>query len=153
MATTNMVCLACGHVGRPERITKGSIWIELILWLSFFVPGLIYSIWRLTTRHDACPACKQTSLIPVDSPMGRKFIAETLGEQPPKTADPTPTRAAKPAPPRPEPAPRVSRPAAPPPPTSRPSSSTSGDAIRCVNPACERLIPPGEAVCPHCGAR
>jgi len=76
MAT--MVCTSCGHVGDTVTVTKGSILIELILWLCFFVPGLIYSVWRHTSRHKACGGCKQTTVIPVTSPMGRKFIREQL---------------------------------------------------------------------------
>ena len=78
---SNVVCTACGFIGDPARVTKGSIWVELILWLCFIVPGIIYSIWRLSSRHDGCPKCGQTSLIPVDSPMGMKFIRENLPEQ------------------------------------------------------------------------
>ncbi len=65
------VCRDCGTVGEPCRVTKGSIWIELILWLCFLVPGLIYSVWRLSTRYDACRACGGTGLVPLDSPVGR----------------------------------------------------------------------------------
>jgi len=50
--------------------TKGSLLIEIILWLCLLIPGLIYSIWRMTTKYKACPACKQATLIPADSPMG-----------------------------------------------------------------------------------
>jgi hypothetical protein len=60
-------------------ITKGSIFLEIILWLCFILPGLIYSIWRHISRHEACASCKQTTLIPVTSPMGQKFIQENLG--------------------------------------------------------------------------
>lgn len=71
-----MVCKDCGTVDRPARVTKGSIWIEIILWLCFLVPGVIYSIWRLTTRHDSCGACGSKSIVPLDSPIGRKIAAE-----------------------------------------------------------------------------
>lgn len=74
------VCTACGHVGEPARVTKGSMGIELVLWLCFLIPGLIYSIWRLSTRHDACPKCGNANLIPKDSPMGQKFLRENMPE-------------------------------------------------------------------------
>lgn len=78
---SEVVCTSCGYVGEPIAITKGSIWIEVVLWLCFLVPGLIYSIWRLSTRYDGCPSCGQTTIIPVDSPMAKKFLRENFPEQ------------------------------------------------------------------------
>ena len=72
-----MVCGSCGSVVVPVRETKGSFFIELFLWLCFLFPGLIYSIWRLTSKYDACPTCKAANLVPLDSPMGRKLVGET----------------------------------------------------------------------------
>ena len=68
------VCTTCGHIGQPKRVTKGSLATELVLWIFFLVPGLIYSVWRLTSRYDACPSCKNASMIPADSPVGQKFL-------------------------------------------------------------------------------
>lgn len=79
----SMVCRDCGTVGEPTRVTRGSIWIEVILWLCFLVPGIIYSIWRLTTRHDACAACGSKSIVPVDTPVGAKIAAESGYTAPP----------------------------------------------------------------------
>ena len=76
-----MVCTACGNVGKSKRVTKGSIWIEIVLWLCFLVPGIIYSIWRLTTKHDACPSCGNAQLIPRSSPMGQKFLRENVPDR------------------------------------------------------------------------
>ncbi|MAQ77337.1 hypothetical protein CL684_02325 [Candidatus Campbellbacteria bacterium] len=73
---TKQVCTQCGNVGYPKSITKGNIGFELILWLLFIIPGLIYSIWRHTTTHKACRVCKNKNMIPVDSPMGKKKLAE-----------------------------------------------------------------------------
>lgn len=70
------ICTMCGFVGYPKRFWKGSFWLELALWLCFLLPGLIYSIWRLTSKYDGCPACKNASMIPVDTPTGRKLMAD-----------------------------------------------------------------------------
>lgn len=70
------VCRDCETVAEPRRTTQGSIWIELILWLCFLVPGLIYSIWRLSTRYDACAACGSKNIVPLNSPAGRKLAVE-----------------------------------------------------------------------------
>jgi hypothetical protein len=71
-----MICRNCGHQGKPKRITKGSILIEIILWIFFIVPGVIYSLWRLTTRSLACPHCRQQTMIPIDSPIGRELLSK-----------------------------------------------------------------------------
>lgn len=73
MGQPTHVCRLCEYVGRPERITKGSILIEIVLWLFLILPGIIYSIWRLTSRYKACPMCGQESMIPLHSPAGRRL--------------------------------------------------------------------------------
>jgi hypothetical protein len=69
-----MVCTQCGCTG-TESHTKGSFLIELVLWLFMCVPGLIYSIWRLTTRGQVCSACKTDRLVPANSPVGQSLLA------------------------------------------------------------------------------
>ena len=71
----SLYCTACGSVFKtPKTVTRGSIIIEIILWLCFLVPGLIYSIWRMTTRYKACPNCKSLTVIPADSPIAKKAL-------------------------------------------------------------------------------
>ena len=74
-ADGSMVCPACGTRGEPKTTTRGSLWLEIVLWIFFIVPGVIYSIWRLTTRRPACPACGTDGMIPVTSPKGRELVA------------------------------------------------------------------------------
>jgi hypothetical protein len=73
---SEMVCSKCGTLGDPRRHTKGSILIEIVLWLAFIIPGLIYSLWRLTTRANVCRACGSAELVPATSPVGKKLLAE-----------------------------------------------------------------------------
>jgi hypothetical protein len=61
-------CQHCGSLGAPKTRVKGSFWIEVILWFCFLVPGVIYSVWRLTTKDKVCTACGALNMIPVDSP-------------------------------------------------------------------------------------
>lgn len=75
------VCTSCGYVGRPKKITKGSFLMELVLWLCFLIPGLIYSMWRLITRTNGCPKCKGLNMIPSDSPIGKKLMVEHHSDQ------------------------------------------------------------------------
>lgn len=48
--------------------------VEIILWLCFIVPGLIYSIWRMSSYHAACPVCGSSTLVPLNSPNGQKIL-------------------------------------------------------------------------------
>lgn len=78
--SNEMVCTQCGHVGLPTTVTRGHFAIELILWLCFLLPGIIYSVWRLATRHQACPICGNPHMLPRSAPMAQKFIRENLPE-------------------------------------------------------------------------
>lgn len=75
---SNEICPNCGYVGHAKRITKGSTLMELFLWLCFLLPGLIYSIWRLSSKHDACPKCGAQHMVPLDSPRGKKLQQELV---------------------------------------------------------------------------
>ena len=68
------VCTNCLTVWETKKQTQGSIWIELVLWITFIVPWLIYSIWRMTSKKQVCKWCGSDSLIPVNSPAGQKLI-------------------------------------------------------------------------------
>lgn len=74
------ICKDCGHVGEPKTITRGNILLELVLWCLLLVPGLIYSIWRHASRYDGCGKCAGSTLLPLDSPIGRKLMSEGQGK-------------------------------------------------------------------------
>lgn len=67
-----MHCMSCGADSHPTVAAKGSTGIELILWICFIVPGLIYSIWRLSNKGMKCPTCGSENLIPLESPAAIK---------------------------------------------------------------------------------
>lgn len=73
-----MFCKSCGHEGEPASHTPGSFLIELILWLCFIVPGLIYSFWRLSRRRKVCAGCRSADIIPSNSPMARSLRKQIL---------------------------------------------------------------------------
>ena len=56
--TPNIRCPNCNYVGRAKYFIKGNIFIELVLWLCFIVPGLIYSIWLGSSGYYGCPKCR-----------------------------------------------------------------------------------------------
>lgn len=78
----NYICTSCGYKGKSKKWTKGSFGIELLLWFFFIIPGLIYSIWRLTNKVEVCPSCKQPTMIPLHSPMGQKLMHEFKHNEP-----------------------------------------------------------------------
>lgn len=71
-----MICKQCGTVHDGARNLPGNGWIELVLWLAYLVPGLIYSIWRRSKSRLTCGACGSRDLVPLDSPVGRRLRAE-----------------------------------------------------------------------------
>lgn len=84
---TQIVCTSCGTVAHPKKVTPGNLLTELALWFFpivagvlfwplflLLVPVLAYSIWRMSACHLACTACGQTTIIPVASPSGQKFL-------------------------------------------------------------------------------
>ncbi len=58
----HVICNGCGQVGAPVRITPGYILIELILWICFIIPGLLYSHYRGKGRYVACGDCKSANI-------------------------------------------------------------------------------------------
>jgi len=69
MAKKIMVCRVCDYAG-PVRIeTPGSFLIEVVLWIFFIVPGVIYSLWRHASRREVCRNCGSRMMIPPGSPV------------------------------------------------------------------------------------
>lgn len=50
-------CPNCKYDGPAKFTTKGSFFVEVVLWLIFIIPGFIYSVWRLTSAGYVCPQC------------------------------------------------------------------------------------------------
>jgi len=73
---TKYICSNCGTVGQPVVFTRGSFWIELVLWWFFIIPGFIYTWWRLSGRKKVCPVCKKETMIPLNTPLGEKTASE-----------------------------------------------------------------------------
>ena len=68
------LCTNCGYQGKPKTITKGIIIVELGLWICFLLPGLIYSIWRLSSRYQGCPQCKAPNMVSLNSPIAQRML-------------------------------------------------------------------------------
>lgn len=71
-----LICTRCYAVGQTKTKAEGSILIELVLWLCFIIPGLLYSLWRDSARKKVCSQCGCKDLVPVESPRGKMLIKE-----------------------------------------------------------------------------
>lgn len=72
----DMVCTRCLESDLPRLVKPGSIFIELVLWMAFLLPGLLYSLWRISRQHDACQHCGSTELVETDSPRGIALLRQ-----------------------------------------------------------------------------
>lgn len=71
-----MICKQCGTAYRGEHVLPGSGWIEFILYFAYVFPGIIYSIWRRSTRRPTCAACGSRDMVGVQTPIGQKLARE-----------------------------------------------------------------------------
>lgn len=69
------ICTRCGWKGRPKKGLNGNAAVELLLWLLFIVPGIIYTIYRGNNRPLICRECGATEMVPLDSPRGRELLS------------------------------------------------------------------------------
>lgn len=71
------LCRSCGTVGKPKVRNRGSSAIEIILWLCFIFPGLLYTLWRMGRKDRYCRSCKSAAVIPADSPIARQMLSSS----------------------------------------------------------------------------
>lgn len=93
-----IICLQCGSISeRAVRAMQGSFLLECFLWLLFIVPGVFYSVWRLTTKARICPTCSSREIVPLSSPIGQKLQRElATGVVTPDTATALPSQSGTP---------------------------------------------------------
>ncbi len=72
------ICKNCGTIAVPKTKTPGLSLVEIILWLCYIVPGLIYTIWRVCSRVKVCRECKSESIVGLDTPIGKKLASELI---------------------------------------------------------------------------
>jgi hypothetical protein len=75
------ICTICGHVGLSKKKVPGSLIIEVMLWLAFLLPGVIYSIWRMASAKEVCESCGNATLIPTDTPKGQELLNQQRPQQ------------------------------------------------------------------------
>lgn len=72
MATPDrVVCTRCAHHGPVKLEVPGHFLLEVFLWLLWILPGLFYSIWRVSNKRRVCSVCGSTGIIPEASSAAR----------------------------------------------------------------------------------
>lgn len=75
-STVTHFCTHCGFVGFPTTFTKGSFVIEIALYFVMILPGILYTLWRLTSRYSGCAKCLTPNMIPATSPVAKAALAQ-----------------------------------------------------------------------------
>lgn len=70
------ICKSCGTLQGIQSSIPGHLLIEIILWCCGLVPGLIYTVWRRSSKYAKCSVCSSKEIVPLNSPMGRKLESE-----------------------------------------------------------------------------
>src|SRR5713101_8723376 len=87
-----VICTSCGTVGYPHRRMLGSPWIEILLYLFGFAPGVVYSVWRNATKKWVCRTCERDTIITESSPVAQQAMRQAAGQQPLSQGDSAATR-------------------------------------------------------------
>lgn len=86
-----LICKVCGTVQHEKAALPGSGWIELVLWLCYIIPGVIYSIWRRSKRQVACVSCRSREVLDVNTPVGKSLVNQYYPDGLPEVAPPPPS--------------------------------------------------------------
>jgi hypothetical protein len=85
------ICTQCGYLGK--EIGKSSFLGELCVWVLFvflaffFLPlilvPIIYTLFRFFGggRKGHCPSCKSSTMVPLNSPIGKKLYNEYYSDE------------------------------------------------------------------------
>jgi hypothetical protein len=66
MTSETLICQDCKGVNTFRKGRRGSAFIERVLWLTLFFPGIFYSIWRSKKEKRICRYCGNDFLLPPD---------------------------------------------------------------------------------------
>lgn len=77
-------CTQC-HTHTNTAKMKGNGWIEVLLYLFYILPGVIYSVWRRSGMPNGCPTCGHATLIPAGAVESRREKLIAVGVVGPET--------------------------------------------------------------------
>jgi hypothetical protein len=72
-----VVCQDCNFHGPVRKNRRGSWGLELGLWFTLILPGLLYSIWRSAKHKFQCADCEGDNVIP-----SKSLFIPVLGKNP-----------------------------------------------------------------------
>ena len=70
---SEIICKNCGEVSNAIIKTKGSIIIEIFLYLFYIIPGVLYTLYRVTNKYPICQHCESKEII-----LRNKRVGESL---------------------------------------------------------------------------
>lgn len=74
-----LLCMQCHEITeKPKKVMPGSAIMELLLWLFFLLPGMLYSVWRYHARTSVCPTCTAADLIPANSKRAQSILSKAM---------------------------------------------------------------------------
>jgi len=70
----DVICGNCHTHEDPKIVYRGSIFIEVALYLFLCFPGVAYTLWRRATRRYLCRMCDSSDLVLITSERGVKLL-------------------------------------------------------------------------------
>jgi len=61
--TKKYVCMECSCQRDPIWVKRGWLIVEIVMWLLYILPGVIYSIWRRVRKQQVCPNCLNPTMV------------------------------------------------------------------------------------------
>ena len=61
--TKKYVCMECSCQRDPIWVKRGWLIVEIVMWLLYILPGVIYSIWRRVRKQQVCPNCLNPAMV------------------------------------------------------------------------------------------
>lgn len=62
--TEKLICGDCKATFEVEIGKRGSAFVEMLLWSTLVIPGLLYGFWRKRKPKKSCDYCGSTFLLP-----------------------------------------------------------------------------------------
>lgn len=52
-------CPYCGAVDMPEPARRGNLYVHILAYMTWIIPGIIYGMWRNRGRYQRCRYCRR----------------------------------------------------------------------------------------------
>ena len=70
------ICRKCGTNKAPYLKRRGSLALEIFLYLFMIIPGVIYTLFRFTKIEKSCSKCGSEDVVESSTPVGQRLISE-----------------------------------------------------------------------------